>query len=181
MLTHFVVEPFTPHSQEEEYYISATCVGDDDMLYMSAEGGMEVEEGWEEKSRYRELIELKPDAYQWGPLIFAHNTPTLKGFWERKWSRVLEVMTIGDRWITGCANHDTVRRGNQIELEKRNAERDKVESSKMKIDFGSQIRNYVLHPYKLVKDNRTGVERSDPQNVLDGDLDDFIKAYLMQN
>ena len=49
MLTHFVVEPFTPHSQEEEYYISATCVGDDDMLYMSAEGGMEVEEGWDDK------------------------------------------------------------------------------------------------------------------------------------
>jgi ATP-citrate lyase beta-subunit len=49
MLTHFVVEPFTPHSQEEEYYISATCVGDFDMLYMSAEGGMEVEEGWDEK------------------------------------------------------------------------------------------------------------------------------------
>jgi len=49
MLTHFVVEPFTPHSQEEEYYISATCVGDEDMLYMSAEGGMEVEEGWDEK------------------------------------------------------------------------------------------------------------------------------------
>ncbi|MBU1667721.1 ATPase [bacterium] len=49
MLTHFVVEPFTPHSQEEEYYISATVVGDHDMLYMSAEGGMEVEEGWDEK------------------------------------------------------------------------------------------------------------------------------------
>ncbi len=49
MLTHFIVEPFTPHSQEEEYYISATCVGEDDMLYMSAEGGMEVEEGWDEK------------------------------------------------------------------------------------------------------------------------------------
>ncbi|UFH59758.1 ATP citrate lyase citrate-binding domain-containing protein [Sulfurovum mangrovi] len=48
-LTHFVVEPFTPHEQAEEYYISATCVGDEDMLYMSAEGGMEVEEGWEEK------------------------------------------------------------------------------------------------------------------------------------
>ncbi|VEP14791.1 conserved hypothetical protein [Hyella patelloides LEGE 07179] len=75
------------------------------------------EEGWEEKSRYRELIELKPESFQWGPLIFAHNTPSLKGFWEQKWSRVLEVMTIGDRWITGCANHDTVRRGNQIELE----------------------------------------------------------------
>jgi ATP-citrate lyase beta-subunit len=49
MLTHFVVEPFTPHEQAEEYYISATVVGDNDMLYMSAEGGMEVEEGWEEK------------------------------------------------------------------------------------------------------------------------------------
>jgi len=48
-LTHFVVEPFTPHEQAEEYYISATCVGDEDVLYMSAEGGMEVEEGWEEK------------------------------------------------------------------------------------------------------------------------------------
>jgi len=49
MLTHFIVEPFTPHAQAEEYYISATCVGDNDMLYMSAEGGMEVEEGWDEK------------------------------------------------------------------------------------------------------------------------------------
>ncbi len=67
----------------------------------------------------------------------------------------------------------------QLEIEKRNEARDKVESNKMKIDFGSQIRNYVLHPYKLVKDARTGVERSDVQNVLDGDLDDYIKAYLM--
>jgi peptide chain release factor 2 len=49
----------------------------------------------------------------------------------------------------------------------------------MRIDFGSQIRNYVLHPYKLVKDARTGVERTDAQNVLDGDLDDFIKAFLL--
>lgn len=46
-LTHFVVEPFTPHEQAEEYYISATCVGDEDVLYMSAEGGMEVEENWD--------------------------------------------------------------------------------------------------------------------------------------
>ncbi len=68
----------------------------------------------------------------------------------------------------------------QLEIQKRNEERDLIESNKMKIDFGSQIRNYVLHPYKLVKDNRTAVERSDVQNVLDGDLDDFIKAYLMQ-
>jgi peptide chain release factor 2 len=67
----------------------------------------------------------------------------------------------------------------QQEMDKRNAARDKVEAGKMKIDFGSQIRNYVLHPYKLVKDARTGVERTDAQNVLDGDLDDFIKAYLL--
>ena len=67
----------------------------------------------------------------------------------------------------------------QIEVDKRNAERDKVESGKMRVDFGSQIRNYVLHPYKLIKDARTGVERTDVQNVLDGDLDDYIKAFLL--
>jgi peptide chain release factor 2 len=67
----------------------------------------------------------------------------------------------------------------QLEMEKRNAERDKIEATKMKIDFGSQIRNYVLHPYKLVKDARTGVESHDAQSVLDGDLDDFIKAFLL--
>jgi peptide chain release factor 2 len=67
----------------------------------------------------------------------------------------------------------------QMEMEKRNAERAKIESTKMKIDFGSQIRNYVLHPYKLVKDARTGYETSDVQSVLDGELNDFIKAYLL--
>lgn len=69
----------------------------------------------------------------------------------------------------------------QIEIEKRNEARAKVESTKKKIDFGSQIRNYVLHPYKLVKDGRTGVERTDVQNILDGDIDEFIKAFLMEN
>ncbi len=67
----------------------------------------------------------------------------------------------------------------QIEVEKRNAARAEVEASKKKIEWGSQIRNYVMHPYKLVKDVRTGVETSDVQGVMDGDLDDFIKAYLM--
>lgn len=67
----------------------------------------------------------------------------------------------------------------QLEMEKRNAERAKIESSKLRIDFGSQIRNYVLHPYKLVKDARTGFETSDVQGVLDGELNDFIKAYLL--
>ena len=67
----------------------------------------------------------------------------------------------------------------QREIDERNAKRQKIESAKMKIDFGSQIRNYVLHPYKLVKDNRTGIERGDVQNVLDGDLDEFMKGYLL--
>lgn len=68
----------------------------------------------------------------------------------------------------------------QLEIDKRNEERDRLEGTKRKIDFGSQIRNYVLHPYKLIKDVRTGVERTDVQNVLDGDLDEYIKAFLMQ-
>lgn len=69
----------------------------------------------------------------------------------------------------------------QLEVDKRNEERDKVESTKKRIDFGSQIRNYVLHPYKLIKDLRTGLERTDVQTVLDGDLDDYIKAFLMES
>lgn len=67
----------------------------------------------------------------------------------------------------------------QMEIEKRNKERDKIEAGKKAIDFGSQIRNYVLHPYKLIKDARTGYERTDVQNVLDGDLNEYIKAYLL--
>jgi peptide chain release factor 2 len=68
----------------------------------------------------------------------------------------------------------------QIEVEKRNEKKAEIEGTKKRVDFGSQIRNYVLHPYKLIKDIRTGVERSDVQNVLDGDLDEYIKAFLME-
>jgi peptide chain release factor 2 len=68
----------------------------------------------------------------------------------------------------------------QIEVEKMNTARDQQEAGKSSIDFGgSQIRNYVLHPYKLIKDARTGHERTDVQNVLDGDLNDYIKAFLL--
>jgi len=68
----------------------------------------------------------------------------------------------------------------EIELRKRQSERDKIEGSKKKIEWGSQIRNYVLHPYKMVKDLRTEHETSNTQAVLDGEINDFIKAYLME-
>jgi peptide chain release factor 2 len=68
----------------------------------------------------------------------------------------------------------------QIEKEKQEAELDEVEKSKMKIEWGSQIRSYVFHPYNMVKDHRTDEETSDIQSVMDGDINRFIKAYLMK-
>jgi peptide chain release factor 2 len=68
----------------------------------------------------------------------------------------------------------------EIELQKKRDKQAQVEGNKMKIEWGSQIRNYVLHPYKLIKDLRTNLETSNVQAVLDGDLDDFIKAFLME-
>ncbi len=68
----------------------------------------------------------------------------------------------------------------QKELEKRMALQNELEGKKRKIEWGSQIRSYTLHPYKLVKDHRTNYETSDTAAVLDGDLGDFIKAYLME-
>ena len=68
-----------------------------------------------------------------------------------------------------------------IELKKRQEKQAELEGQKKKIEWGSQIRSYVLHPYKMVKDLRTGHETSDTQGVLDGNLNDFMKVYLMEN
>ncbi len=67
----------------------------------------------------------------------------------------------------------------ELELEKRRADSADLEATKQDISFGSQIRNYVLHPYRLVKDTRTKFEVSDVEAVLDGDIDDFIKEFLI--
>lgn len=68
-----------------------------------------------------------------------------------------------------------------LELKKRQEKQAELEGQKKKIEWGSQIRSYVLHPYKMVKDLRTGYETADTQGVLDGDLNDFMKKYLMEN
>ena len=67
----------------------------------------------------------------------------------------------------------------EIELQKKLSARNKIEASKKKIEWGSQIRNYVMHPYKLVKDVRTQTETNDVNSVMDGNIDDFLKSYLM--
>jgi len=66
----------------------------------------------------------------------------------------------------------------EMELEKREEERAKLKGRRIDAGWGNQIRSYILHPYKMVKDHRTGYEASNPEAVLDGDLDDFITAYL---
>lgn len=67
----------------------------------------------------------------------------------------------------------------EIELEKQQAERDEIEADKKNIEWGSQIRNYVMHPYKMVKDVRTGEESGNVDAIMNGQIDNFLKAYLM--
>jgi hypothetical protein len=77
------------------------------------------QDDWELASTYREVTANQPDIYQWGPLTFAHNTPFLFTFWASKWWRIREIADLGERWITGCANHDTLRRGTQVDPQAR--------------------------------------------------------------
>jgi len=95
--------------------------------------------------------------------------------------------------VTQCQNERSQHRNREVamkflrsrlyelELRKRREAADKVEASKADIDFGSQIRSYVLHPYRLVKDHRTKFEMGDTDRVLDGDIDPFLKAFLLSH
>ena len=77
------------------------------------------QEDWELSSTYRAVTELlsDPDVFQWGPLTFAHNTPFLYTFWLSKLWRIRQIMDGGESWISGCSNHDTLRRGTQVSPE----------------------------------------------------------------
>jgi hypothetical protein len=74
---------------------------------------------WELASSYREVTKKLPNVVQWGPLTFAHNTPFLFTFWISKWWRIEEILEVGSHWITGNSNHDTLRRGTQVDPQER--------------------------------------------------------------
>lgn len=89
--------------------------------YVYEDGRPWPQEDWELSSTYRAVIEQHPDpdVFQWGPLTFAHNTPFLFTFWLSKWWRIREILNVGSNWISGCANHDTLRRGTQVDAVRR--------------------------------------------------------------
>ncbi len=97
--------------------VTQTVAGREYRPWMIFEDGRPwPDEDWELASSYRELIERHPHSFQWGPVTFAHNTPAILTFWATKWWRVREVAEMGSQWISGVANHDTMRRGAQVEV-----------------------------------------------------------------
>ncbi|MEO0801077.1 MAG: glucosylglycerol hydrolase [Cyanobacteria bacterium J06642_2] len=119
---------FNPHSGRVEYdndylqlmYGVKQTIGPyrRQLFFIFEDGRPWPDEGWEKTSTYLEVIRQISNVYQWGPLIFAHNTPALKNFWDEKWDRICEIMHHGSQWVTGCANHDTMRRGTQVSADR---------------------------------------------------------------
>jgi hypothetical protein len=101
-------------------FITQEAAGQPYYPYMIFEDGRPwPREDWELASSYLEINKQMPNVWQWGPLTFAHNTPFLFTFWMNKWWRVQEMAAKGKYWITGCANHDTLRRGTQVRIDER--------------------------------------------------------------
>lgn len=97
--------------------VTQTVAGTEYRPWMIYEDGRPwPREDWELASTYRTLIDQHPHAFQWSPVTFAHNKPALLTFWATKWWRMREVGEFGSQWITGVANHDTLRRGSQVEV-----------------------------------------------------------------
>ena len=97
--------------------VTQTVAGTEYRPWMIYEDGRPwPREDWELASTYRTLTEQHPHAFQWSPVTFAHNKPALLTFWATKWWRMKEVGEFGSQWITGVANHDTVRRGSQVQI-----------------------------------------------------------------
>ncbi|QSG02623.1 glucosylglycerol hydrolase [Natranaeroarchaeum sulfidigenes] len=116
-------DPETEEEYHDDEYLAAmdevtqVVAGTEYRPWMIYEDGRPwPEEDWELASTYRELIEEHPHSFQWGPVTFAHNTPAILTFWASKWWRVEELADMGDHWISGVANHDTMRRGAQVEV-----------------------------------------------------------------
>jgi peptide chain release factor 2 len=132
-------------------------------------------------------IELKPDDLR----IETYRSTGKGGQHVNTTDSAVRITHIPSGTVAQCQNERSQHRNKEmalkflrsklyeLELLKRREASQKLEDSKMEIDFGSQIRSYVLHPYRLVKDLRTKFEVGDADRVLDGDLDPFIKAYLV--
>jgi len=122
-------------AQDFKYYVQETNTMEHDDQYLELMNNIEQEvagvryrpwmifedgrpwprDDWELASTYLEVTKQFPNVFQWGPLTFAHNTPFKFTFWISKWWRMKEIARLGNHWITGCANHDTLRRGTQVD------------------------------------------------------------------
>ena len=131
-------------------------------------------------------VELKPDELR----IETYRSTGAGGQHVNTTDSAVRIIHIPTNTVAQCQNERSQHRNKEmamkmlrsklyeLELMKRREASQKQEDAKMEIGFGSQIRSYVLHPYRLVKDTRTKLEVGDADRVLDGDIDPFIKAYL---